>query len=123
VAETSETLGERLARLRSERRLSIAQVARAARTTEGTIRHLESGRSKGPALMTGLRLAKTLGVSAWYIAAGRDGDPEEMGSRSLERRVEELERRAHETAALDLRVSRLEARAAADPQRTAPESQ
>jgi transcriptional regulator with XRE-family HTH domain len=121
VAETSETLGERLARLRSERRLSIAQLARAARTTEGTIRHLESGRSKGPALMTGLRLARTLGVSAWYIAAGRDGDPEETESRSLEHRVAELERRARETAALDLRVSKLEARAAGDPQRSAPE--
>jgi transcriptional regulator with XRE-family HTH domain len=122
VAETGETFAERLARLRSERGLSVVDLARAARTSEGTIRQLLSGRTKGPLLITGLRLADALGVSAWYIAAGREYDPAETGLRLLEARVvAALERLSLETAALDRRVSTLEAPGDGDRPRTAPE--
>jgi transcriptional regulator with XRE-family HTH domain len=120
VADEVETVAERLSRLRSERGLSIADLARAARTTEGAIRSLLIGRSKAPQLMTGLRLAKALGVSAWYIAAGRDYDPEETELRSLEAVIRAQEHQALEIAALDRRVSRLEGQGGGGPPRTAP---
>jgi transcriptional regulator with XRE-family HTH domain len=101
VAEKVETIAERLARLRLEQGLSIADLARAARTTEGAIRSLLNGTSKLPKFDTGLRLADALGVNPWYILGGLEYDPLESGLRLLEARLEALERLVLETVARD----------------------
>ena len=118
----AETFGDRLARLRSERGLSVAELARAVKSSEAAIRHLQSGESKGPSLNVGVRLARVLRVTTSYLAFGVDGDPDEAESRSLVMVIEEQERQALEIAALNRRVNTLEARDAGDPRRTAPES-
>jgi transcriptional regulator with XRE-family HTH domain len=123
LRSVAETFGDRLARLRSERGLSVAELARAVKSSEAAIRHLQSGESKGPYLNVGVRLAHALGVTTSYLAFGHDGDPDEAESRSLATVIEEQERQALEIAALGRRVNTLEARGAGDPPRTVPESQ
>lgn len=71
----TETFGERLKRLRLERGLTVAKLARAIDTSEGAIRALESGGTKSPALHTGLRIALVLGVDPYALAFGAEPPP------------------------------------------------
>lgn len=94
-----ETFGKRLQRLRTARRLRVMDVAYAAGLTEGAIRQLESGQTKGATLVAGLRIAKLLGVTPDYLATGAEGSDDTGLSligrlNDHERRLSELERRS-----------------------------
>jgi transcriptional regulator with XRE-family HTH domain len=73
---TREYFGARLRRLRLERAISCAQLAHRVGVTEGAIRQMESGQTKMASFVIGLRLAKELGVDAWYLANGADDEPQ-----------------------------------------------
>lgn len=96
-----EAFGDRLARLRKARGLRVTDVAAAAGLTEGSIRQLESGATKGATLVVGLRLAKLLGVTPDYLATGAEGSAHDAGPLRVvlarlddhERRLVEAERR------------------------------
>jgi transcriptional regulator with XRE-family HTH domain len=118
----AETFGDRLTRLRLECGLSVAELARAVKSSEAAIRHLQSGESKGPYLSVGVRIANALGVSPSYLAFGIDGHAGEAESRSLATVIAEQERSALEIAALNRRVNTLEDRGAGDRPHTVPES-
>ncbi len=101
--DPDETFAERLQRLRVGRRLNCTQLAHAVGITEGAVRQMESGQTKRPSFLLGLRLADVLDVDPWYLATGRqrpdraEHEPS-IGTRltSLEQRVDvlEAERRA-----------------------------
>jgi len=122
VAETDTTVADRLGQLQEDRGFSVADLARAAKVSEGAIRQLLNGTTKMPSLLTALRLADALGVTAWYLATGRDTDPEGTGPRSLAALIAAQERQGLEIVALNRRVSTLEDRVGGDRRRTAPGS-
>jgi len=70
-----ETYGERLARLRLRCGYTVAELARVAFVSEGNIRALEAGRTRNPALDTGLRIAHALGVSPFVLTFGNPEPP------------------------------------------------
>ena len=89
-----ETFSERLRRLRLARGLRVLDVAYAAGITEGAIRQMESGQTKGASLIVGLRLAKMLGVSPEYLAFGTEGSADDQGLiRVILGRLDDHERR------------------------------
>jgi transcriptional regulator with XRE-family HTH domain len=121
VAER-ETVADRLRRLQQKHRFSVTELARAARVSEGAIRQIRNGTTKMPSLLTGLRLADALGVTAWYIATGRDSDPKGIQQRSMAALIEVQERQGLEITALNRRVNTLEGQVAAVRRRNAPRS-
>jgi len=88
----AECFGQRLRRLRTGRAISCAQLAHRVGVTEGAIRQMESGQTKMASFVIGLRLARELGVDAWYLANG-DEDVAYDPSASLATRVAALEAR------------------------------
>ena len=120
VAET-ETVADRLRRLKRQHRFSVGDLARAAEVSEGAIRQLLDRTTKLPSLVTGLRLADAFGVTAWYIVTGHDTGPKGIQQRSMAALIEVQERQGLEITALSRRVSRLEGRGGGGPRRTAPE--
>jgi transcriptional regulator with XRE-family HTH domain len=87
-----EGFGERLRRLRIARSLSCAQLATRVGVTEGAIRQMESGQTKMASFVIGLRLAKELGIDAWYLANGvADSAEAQIGADALSLRVAALE--------------------------------
>jgi transcriptional regulator with XRE-family HTH domain len=115
-----ETFGERLRTLRTRRRLTPSALAHAVGVTEGAIRQMESGQTKTPSFLVGLKLAHVLGVTPAYLATGRDAPPE-TGSPSPDRSLALAERLATQISALDRRVKSLEAWRRAGTRRKAPE--
>jgi transcriptional regulator with XRE-family HTH domain len=106
----AESFGERLRTLRTRRHLTPSSLAHAVGVTEGAIRQMESGQTKSASFLVGLKLANFLGVTAWFLATGRD-DPPEMVSPSTDRSaVALLERLSLQVNAIDRRVKALEAR-------------
>ncbi|GAC1619972.1 MAG: hypothetical protein NVS4B13_11680 [Candidatus Elarobacter sp.] len=104
------TFGERLRALRTRRNLTPSALAHAVGVTEGAIRQMESGQTKSASFFIGLKLANVLGVTAWYLATGRN-DPPETESPSTDRAaVALLERLSLQINAIDRRVKALEAR-------------
>jgi transcriptional regulator with XRE-family HTH domain len=81
----AESFGGRLRRLRKERGYSLVGLARLVSVTEAAIRNLETGDSKGPSFLVGMRLADALSVDVHYLAFGEGA--------SLGGRILELERR------------------------------
>jgi hypothetical protein len=45
-------------------------LAHAVGVTEGAIRQMESGQTKAASFVFGLRLARVLDVTPWYLATG-----------------------------------------------------
>ncbi len=98
---TGKNFGQRLKRLRTARRLRVVDLGYAAGVTEGAIRQMESGQTKGASLVIGLRLAKLLGVTPDYLAYGTDGSADDQGTMRLflarldehEHRLAKVERR------------------------------
>jgi transcriptional regulator with XRE-family HTH domain len=86
-----ERFGRRLRRLRLARGLSCSQLAYRVGVTEGAIRQMESGQTKIASFVIGLRLAKELGTTAWYLANGDTDDRDT--SDPLTQRVAALEQR------------------------------
>jgi transcriptional regulator with XRE-family HTH domain len=72
-----ERFGRRLRRLRLARGLSCTQLAYGVGVTEGAIRQMESGQTKIASFVVGLRLARALGTTAWYLANGDAADRDE----------------------------------------------
>lgn len=64
-----ETLGNRVAAVRKERKLSQAELARLAGVAPGTIGNLESGTRKAPREL--LALADALGISPQWLKTGK----------------------------------------------------
>ena len=67
---TTETFGERLRRLRTQRGLSPGELGLKVGVTEGAIRQMESGQTKSASFAVGVRLAHVLGVEPLYLAVG-----------------------------------------------------
>lgn len=64
----SETIGERLKRIREEQGMTAARLGALSGVGEGAVYKIERGDSKSPSFSTGLRLAKALGVSPYDLA-------------------------------------------------------
>ena len=72
----------------------MTDVAAAVGLTEGSIRQMECGTTKGATLVVGLRLAKLLGVTPDYLATGTEGSADDAGAlRAILGRLEDHERR------------------------------
>jgi transcriptional regulator with XRE-family HTH domain len=115
----SETFGERLRSLRTRRQMTPSALAHAVGVTEGAIRQMESGQTKSASFLVGLKLANVLGVTAWFLATGRDNP--ETESPSPDRPVAALERLSLQINAIDRRVKALEARRRGGTRRKGPE--
>lgn len=105
ASDRNETFGERLQRLRLAQRLNCTQLAHALGITEGAVRQMESGQTKRPSFLVGLRLADVLEVDPWYLATGRqrpvrgEREPTVVARlTTLERRMDALEARGSATA-------------------------
>lgn len=105
--------------IREERGLRVGELARGSRVTEGAIRQMESGQTKYASFRVGLMLSRELKVNPWYLCFGEDGALLETGVRSEEAVAQALESLLLERAALNQRVSKLEARVAALARRRA----
>jgi hypothetical protein len=70
-------------------------LAHAVGVTEGAIRQMETGATRGTSFVVGLRIAGALGVGEWYLATGTDRPDLDEASENvrLEARVAELERK------------------------------
>lgn len=94
-----ETFGARVRRLRNEQGIAAADLAIAARCSEGAIRQLETGSVKSPNFLLGLRLADALHVDPYYLAMGEGAslterlDLHERWLRRLHDRMEAVEKR------------------------------
>lgn len=66
-----ETYAERLRRLREQRKISVGELALKAGLTEGAIRKMEYGETKGRGFANGLKIAAALGVDPWELAFGK----------------------------------------------------
>jgi transcriptional regulator with XRE-family HTH domain len=84
-----EGFGARLRRLRVARGLSCTQLASRVGVTESAIRQMESGQTKIASFITGLRIAKELSTTAWYLAVGGN-DERERGRHATERDSDDL---------------------------------
>jgi transcriptional regulator with XRE-family HTH domain len=107
----SSTFGDRLRTLRTRRRLTPSALAHAVGVTEGAIRQMESGQTKSASFLVGLRLARLLEVTPWYLATGADEDANPTATAadaSLIGAVEALTLQLH---AIDRRLRTLEAHA------------
>jgi len=102
----SDSFGERLRSLRLRRHLTPSALAHAVGVTEGAIRQMESGQTKNASFLVGLRLARQLGVTPWYLATGaeQDDDAVEAGG-ALVDAVEKLTLQLH---AIDRRLRAVE---------------
>jgi transcriptional regulator with XRE-family HTH domain len=101
-----QSFGERLKSLRTRRRMTPSALARAVDVTESAIRQMESGQTKSASFAVGLRLARALGVTPWFLATGDEkADTARPGDASTLRLVEALTLQVH---ALDKRVRALE---------------
>lgn len=67
----NETVGERIRRLRKERGLSGAKVAKSIRMSESHVMHVERGENE-PGLFMTAEIAKLFGVSLDYLAGLTD---------------------------------------------------
>lgn len=115
-----ETFGERLRSLRTKQKLTPSALAHAVGVTEGAIRQMESGQTKSASFLVGLKLAHFLGVTAWFLATGRDAAPE-TESPSTDRLPAALERLSLQINAIERRVRSLEVRRRGGTRRKAQE--
>jgi transcriptional regulator with XRE-family HTH domain len=99
--------------------MTPSALAHAVGVTEGAIRQMESGQTKSASFLVGLKLAHVLGVTAWFLATGRDNP--ETESPSPDRAVAALERLSLQINAIDRRVKALEARRRGGTRRKGPE--
>jgi len=109
TSRVPETFGERLRSLRTKQKLTPSALAHAVGVTEGAIRQMESGQTKSASFLVGLKLAHFLGVTAWFLATGRDAAPE-TESPSPDRALAALERLSLQINAIERRVRSLEVR-------------
>jgi transcriptional regulator with XRE-family HTH domain len=98
-AAAVESFGERLRRLRSERGITVVDLAAAVGAAEGTIRQIENGSVKMPNMLLGIRIAEMLGVDPYALALG--------GASATAERLEDHDRRLR---AIEARLSALERR-------------
>jgi len=73
-----DRFGRRLRRLREARGLSRTELAYRVGVSEGAIRQMESGQTKIASFVVGLRLARVLGTTAWYLANGGAAERDEL---------------------------------------------
>lgn len=75
-----DTLAQRLAHARAERKMTQAELARKSGIAQATIAHIESGRNKGTKHL--IELARALGVSANWLNSGK-GSMTEVSMRPI----------------------------------------
>ena len=88
----SETFATRLRRLREEKGLTVSSLAASVGVSEGTIRQLESGQTKSPSFVVGVRLADQLSVDPFFLALGSRATLNERMD-IFDRRLARLEQR------------------------------
>jgi transcriptional regulator with XRE-family HTH domain len=102
--------------------MTPSALAHAVGVTEGAIRQMESGQTKRASLVTGLRLADVLGVTAWYLALGEAGESErESRLAEVPSLLKTLENVQMQVTALDRRVKAVEVQLRAGRRRKGPE--
>ena len=69
--------GQRVARIRQERKLSVQELASKARTTYQTIWRIETGAMKAPSIVLARRIARALGVGVDYLIGMFEEDEDE----------------------------------------------
>jgi transcriptional regulator with XRE-family HTH domain len=97
------TIGERVKELRERKGMTPAQLAAKAGVTDGAITQIEAGETKDPRFSTGLRIARALDASPFWLAFGmRRGDIEPTAENELLleaiRRIEAIEKQIKPTA-------------------------
>jgi transcriptional regulator with XRE-family HTH domain len=110
--------------LREQQKMTPSALAHAVGVTEGAIRQMESGQTKSASFLVGLKLADVLGVSAVYLAIGRE-NLWETGSPSPQlsvlERLDRLERHMMQTTAAQRPAKAAEGRRRAGTRRKAQE--
>lgn len=100
--ETGQRFGQRLRELRATKGVSASELAYRVGVTEGAIRSMESGATKRPSVVVGLKIAAVLGVDAWRLATGAE-TPLAMADsvkwEAIEARFDDMERRLAELEA------------------------
>ena len=86
-------------RIREEKALSIPALAATVGASEGALRQVESGQTKVPSLVLGVRIANALGIDPTHLALGEHS--------SLNERFDDLDRRFR---AMEKRLAVLESR-------------
>lgn len=76
-----DTVGKRIRELRSARKLTQEQVAKAIGIKQGSFTQLETGKSKGPATSTLFRLARFFDVDPEWLMTGK-GSQQQISSLS-----------------------------------------
>jgi transcriptional regulator with XRE-family HTH domain len=66
--EEATEFGKRLRQAREKQNLTVGKLAQIAGLTEGAIRQMESGQTKNAVLPNGLKIARLLKVSPWWLA-------------------------------------------------------
>jgi transcriptional regulator with XRE-family HTH domain len=69
--------GQRVARIRQERGLSVQELATKANTTYQTIWRIETGAMKAPSIVLARRIARALGVGIDYLIGMFEEEEEE----------------------------------------------
>lgn len=105
--EPREQFRDRLRRLRTDRKMSITQLAYAAGVSEGAIRQMESGQTKWPALPAAIRMAYALGVDPRDLAFG-DSDGTDLAPDALPVPRSRIEIVESELASVAARLTALE---------------
>lgn len=118
----SKHFGDRLRLLRTRAGFTPSSLAQAVDVTEGAIRQMESGQTKSASFVVGLRLARVLGVTPWFLATGEDA-PSGKESRSPEPApgVAKIEDVLLKVNALERRVRAVEVQQRAGKRRRARE--
>lgn len=92
---SSVSVGEKLRLARKSAGVSAAALAARTGVTEAAIRKIESGGSKQPSFLTGLALARELGVSPFILGGLSDASLDDVLARAIRTlRMREPEHRA-----------------------------
>jgi len=70
----TETLGERITRLRTEKEITRLDLAVAAGVSQGALQLIEKGATRKPSAAVLDKLAGALGVTAGFLLSGIDGE-------------------------------------------------
>jgi transcriptional regulator with XRE-family HTH domain len=113
----AQTFGERLRALRVRNSLTPSALSQLVGVTEGAIRQMESGQTKSPSFVVGLRIARALSVDPWTLATGERA-PSGSAARSEEAALlSAVEHLTTQVAAMDRRLRAVETPARAGTRR------
>jgi transcriptional regulator with XRE-family HTH domain len=75
--------GQRVARIRQERGLSVQELATKAHTTYQTIWRIEAGKMPAPSIVLAQRIGRALGVGVDYLIGMFEDDEDEVSQSAI----------------------------------------